>query len=158
MTEDAEEVDAATRHGIDSAFLFDPVVAPQAPMMQPVSTVPTADMEGTTTSRRRAGESFRIHEDVPSTEDTEMNEEMQDEHEEDDYDGEPALDDNDESVESDSSEDDSVVDNNTLQDIEKIQNTFPALRHHYRLIKRIGEGWSFSWQGLSQKRVGFIAD
>ncbi|KAK0625170.1 kinase-like domain-containing protein [Bombardia bombarda] len=92
--------------------------------------------------RRRQADSFRIHEDVPSTGETEINEDLlHDEHDEEEE-GEPAeepLDDQ-ESNFSDSSEDEGAPDSNTMNDMEKLQNCFPGFRNQYRLIKRIGEG------------------
>lgn len=85
--------------------------------------------------RRRVEENFRIHEDVPSTEDTQVNDEsMADDHEDYDEDGEDQRSDISES----SAED--VVDTNVQIDMEKLQDSFPGFRHKYRLIKRIGEG------------------
>ncbi|KAK0724910.1 kinase-like domain-containing protein [Lasiosphaeris hirsuta] len=86
---------------------------------------------------RRAEDAFRIHEDVPSTEDAEMNGHL---HEDEEEEGEPMeeLDDQ-ESNFSESSEEE-VIDGNIQEDMEKLQNAFPGFRHRYRLIKRIGEG------------------
>ncbi|OIW26225.1 kinase-like protein [Coniochaeta ligniaria NRRL 30616] len=91
--------------------------------------------------RRRAEEAFQIHEDVPSTEDTQVNDEsMVDE--QDDYD-----DDDDHHGEGEDQQSDvsgssagEVVDTNVQIDMEKLQDSFPGFRHKYRLIKRIGEG------------------
>lgn len=44
------------------------------------------------------------------------------------------------SVCSDDSSDDGIVDPNIQYDMEKLQDTFPDFRQQYRLIKRIGEG------------------
>jgi cell division control protein 7 len=85
--------------------------------------------------------SFRIHEDAPSTEDTEMNESaLQDEEADPDAD---LLEDEEEDEESDysKSSDDEVPDSsNVQQDMERLQNCFVGFRQKYRLIKRIGEG------------------
>jgi cell division control protein 7 len=101
-------------------------------------------------------QSFRIHEDAPSTEDTEMNESpLQD----DDAEAEPDADDDvdvdaeqdgsepvDEDVDvqeseySESSEDEAADDSHFQQDMERLQNCFAGFRQKYRLIKRIGEG------------------
>ena len=99
--------------------------------------------------------SFRIHEDVPSTEDTQMNEEVEDsdhghEHEdEDEVEVEEHAEEHaeeqqeyQESEYSESSEDDVAVDNNIQHDMDKLQSAFPGFRNQYRLIKRIGEGMS----------------
>ncbi|KAL2130914.1 hypothetical protein VTI74DRAFT_5798 [Chaetomium olivicolor] len=83
-------------------------------------------------------ESFRIHEDVPSTEDTEMNESaLQDQM---DQDGDPAEEEGQETEESESSEDDAPEDSQITHDMEKLQKSFHNFRYKYRLIKRIGEG------------------
>ncbi|KAM7219667.1 kinase-like protein [Rhypophila decipiens] len=98
---------------------------------------------------RHGSNSFRIHEDVPSTEDTQMNEDV--EHGDLDLD-EDLEEETEEQVEdqqeqeypesevSESSEDDGVVDGNILLDMEKLQSAIPGFRNQYRLIKRIGEG------------------
>lgn len=91
--------------------------------------------------RRRAEDSFQIHEDVPSTGDTQVDDEsMADEQEEyedeEDHHGEAE---DQQSVISGSSAEE-VIDTNVQVDMEKLQNTFPGFRHKYRLIKRIGEG------------------
>ncbi|KAI2634446.1 kinase-like protein [Xylaria nigripes] len=41
---------------------------------------------------------------------------------------------------SESSDDDESIDTTVQHDMEKLQNTFPHFKGHYRLIKRIGEG------------------
>ncbi|KAK3319580.1 kinase-like domain-containing protein [Cercophora scortea] len=112
------------------------------------------------TRRQQRPDAFRIHEDVPSTEDTEMNEDMlreedeeveveeedeeeeaeveQEQDEEEDQAEEP-LDDNDSNF-TESSEDEGPVDSNIQRDMENLQKAFPGFRNQYRLIKRIGEG------------------
>jgi len=64
------------------------------------------------------------------------------EHEDDEeVEGEPMDDaDEQESNYSESSEEAPVVDGNILEDMEKLQDTYPGFRSRYRLIKRIGEG------------------
>ncbi|GAB1317115.1 Cell division control protein 7 [Madurella fahalii] len=119
-------------------------------------------------ARSRPAESFRIHEDVPSTEDTEMNESALQDYRDDDDDADAdadAADDDDrdqdqdqdqdqdhdqeapgedadgqQSEYSESSEDEITEDANIQQDMERLQNTFAGFRQKYRLIKRIGEG------------------
>ena len=92
--------------------------------------------------RRRAEENFRIHEDVPSTEDTQVNDESmadeQEEYEEDEEDHHGEGDD--QHSEASEGSADEVVDTNVQLDMEKLQDSFPGFRHKYRLIKRIGEG------------------
>ncbi len=89
-------------------------------------------------SFRAETQSFRIHEDAPSTQDTddtEMNESaVQD-------DDEPDQEDAQESEDSESSEEDAPDDSHFQQDMERLQNCFVGFRQKYRLIKRIGEGW-----------------
>ncbi|KAK4235554.1 kinase-like domain-containing protein [Achaetomium macrosporum] len=96
------------------------------------------------TRRRRADsfqtESFRIHEDAPSTEDTEMNESALRDDDEVEQDGEPAEEDGEESRSSESSDEEATDDSHIQQDMEKLQNCFDGFRNKYRLIKRIGEG------------------
>ncbi|KAJ4286196.1 Cell division control protein 7 [Collariella sp. IMI 366227] len=84
-------------------------------------------------------ESFRIHEDVPSTEDTEMNESALHDDEM-GHDAEQADEDGQESDEDESSEDDAPDDSQITHDMEKLQKAFHNFRSNYRLIKRIGEG------------------
>lgn len=91
--------------------------------------------------RRRAEEKFEIHEDAPSTEDTQLNDESmadeaEDYDEDDDHHGE--VDDQQSDVSGSSVEE--VVDTNVQIDMERLQDSFPGFRHKYRLIKRIGEG------------------
>ncbi len=101
--------------------------------------------------RRRRQESFRIHEDVPSTEDAEMDEHAANHQHDQDDEGEPMDEvEDDDSNYSESSEDAAVVDSNILEDMERLQDSFPGFRHKYRLIKRIGEGQLLSspWNSL----------
>lgn len=104
-------------------------------------------------SRRRDAfyndaESFRIHEDAPSTEDTEMNEEAPQEEDDEDEAAEQETEslekEGQESEESGSSEDEAVSTSQVQYDMERLQDAFPGFRQKYRLIKRIGEGSSFS--------------
>jgi cell division control protein 7 len=91
--------------------------------------------------RRRAEENFRIHEDVPSTEDTQVNDEsMADEQEDYDEDDDQQGEADDQQSDDSGSSAEEVVDTNVQIDMEKLQNSFPGFRHKYRLIKRIGEG------------------
>lgn len=95
--------------------------------------------------RPQAKESFQIHEDDETSEIDENTQaqpvrrpqadygQVQDE-EMDEQEG----DDNDEEAES--SDDNEPVDNMVQHDMEKLQETFPSFKSHYRLIKRIGEG------------------
>ncbi|KAI3400086.1 hypothetical protein diail_4624 [Diaporthe ilicicola] len=107
--------------------------------------------------RRGQPDDFQIHQDGPSTEDTEMNtdaaagreDEYPDEEDEaqeqehgrekaqddDQEDGEePELDEDD--VEEDESEEEEILDD----DMRRLQDAFPGFRRKYKLIKRIGEG------------------
>ncbi|KAH6614676.1 kinase-like domain-containing protein [Chaetomium sp. MPI-SDFR-AT-0129] len=101
-----------------------------------------------TTRRRDAfwneNDSFRIHEDAPSTEDTEMNEEAPQEEDDEDetaeQETESLAEEAQESEESESSEDEAASSNQVQYDMEKLQDAFPGFRQKYRLIKRIGEG------------------
>ena len=111
------------------------------------------------------GQSFRIHEDAPSTEDTEMHDsplrdqdDDHDGHDEDDeedeedadeddddntehqHDGSEPIDEDAESEYSESSEENAPDDSHFQQDMERLQNCFVGFRQKYRLIKRIGEG------------------
>ncbi|KAK4097047.1 kinase-like protein [Parathielavia hyrcaniae] len=85
-------------------------------------------------------QSFRIHEDAPSTGDTEMNESAL----QDDYEakhGDDALEEDGQESEYSESSDDEVPENSHIHhDMEKLQNCFSGFRQKYRLIKRIGEG------------------
>jgi cell division control protein 7 len=97
-------------------------------------------------SRRRAEsfrtetQSFRIHEDVPSTEDTEMNESAPQVTDEIEQEAELLEEDGQESEYSESSEDEPPADGHFQQDMERLQDSFAGFRQKYRLIKRIGEG------------------
>lgn len=109
----------------------------------------------TATIRRRRPHDFDIHEDGPSTEDTEMNTDAlgeeaeieeyaqegvaQDEQgqeldadQETEQDQEEGVDEDDE----DDMSEEEVLD----EDMRKLQDAFPGFRRKYRLIKRIGEG------------------
>ncbi|KAL2141574.1 hypothetical protein VTI28DRAFT_2224 [Corynascus sepedonium] len=85
-------------------------------------------------------QSFRIHEDAPSTEDTEMNESALQDEEEPEQENEPLEEDGQNSEYSDSSEEEPPDDSHIQHDMEKLQNAFVGFRQKYRLIKRIGEG------------------
>jgi hypothetical protein len=87
--------------------------------------------------------SFRIHEDAPSTEDTEMNESaLHDDHDhETEQNVELLEDDGQESEYTESSEDDIPESGHVQEDMERLQNCLAGFRQKYRLIKRIGEGW-----------------
>lgn len=100
---------------------------------------------------RQRSNSFRIHQDLPSTEDTQMNDENDHGHhahepeDDEDVETEEQVDDQQEqdyqeSEYSESSEDEAAVDINIQHDMEKLQSAFPGFRNQYRLIKRIGEG------------------
>lgn len=92
-------------------------------------------------SFRTETQSFRIHEDAPSTEDTEMNESaLQEEDDDVEEEGEPAEEDGQKSEYSESSEEEGAEDDRVIEDMEKLQNCFSGFRQKYRLIKRIGEG------------------
>lgn len=107
------------------------------------------------TVRRRDDESFRIHEDVPRTEDTEMMVESEHRTEEDGA-AEDTVDDNatigknedagevdEEDAQSDTSEESSGDVNKAVQEeMDVLSDCFPEFRNNYRLIKRIGEGKS----------------
>lgn len=108
-----------------------------------------------TATRRRQPNDFDIHEDGPSTEDTEMNtdgageeeveeeeyadeveveaEEPGDEEQIQDPEGEPES-------EQEQPEDEFSEDEAMDEDMRKLQDAFPGFKHKYRLIKRIGEG------------------
>ncbi|KAM0324650.1 hypothetical protein ACHAQA_008041 [Verticillium albo-atrum] len=91
-----------------------------------------------TAVRRRAGDAFEIHEDVPRTEDTEMMAESElrtEEEAPEEEDPEEAEDDN-----SSESSEENNVDSGVQHEMEKLQDSFPGFRDKYRLIKRIGEG------------------
>lgn len=98
-----------------------------------------------TTVRRREAD-FRIHEDVPRTEDTEMmaeseqrteDEQVEDEEEEL---GRAEAEAEAEAEESESSDEDEMIDSGVQKEMERLQDSFPGFRDKYRLIKRIGEG------------------
>ncbi|KAK3936930.1 putative cell cycle protein [Diplogelasinospora grovesii] len=95
-------------------------------------------MATTVSAPRRRAEEFRIHEDVPSTADTEMNEDVV--HGEEEEEAEPVEEAEEQETDDDGSDDEASVDSNTQLDMEKLQNSFPGFRNKYRLIKRIGEG------------------
>ncbi|KXJ89282.1 kinase-like domain-containing protein [Microdochium bolleyi] len=106
-------------------------------------------MATVTDGRPVAKESFKIHEDGDE-ETSEVDEATQArpvQRPQADY-GEtqdPAQDDDTEEIpgddeEGESSDDNEPVDNMVQHDMEKLQETFPSFKSHYRLIKRIGEG------------------
>lgn len=84
-------------------------------------------------------EGFYIHEDIASTADTEYPDEHDAENDEDEDQMEGGYDH--ESQEADSSDGD-TVDGDIQNDMDKLQDAFPGFRDKFRLIKRIGEGWS----------------
>lgn len=114
--------------------------------------------------RRRRPEDFQIHQDGPSTEDTEMNtdaaggreeaylddEEQEQEQEQEqsqergaragrrdvdeEEEEEPELDEDDE--EEEESDEEEILDD----DMRRLRDAFPGFRRKYKLIKRIGEG------------------
>lgn len=91
--------------------------------------------------RRRDEANFRIHEDVPRTEDTEMMAES--EHRtEDDHEVEGQEEAEEETPESESSDDGEPIDSPVYHDMDKLYNSLPGFRKKYRLVKRIGEGTS----------------
>lgn len=91
-------------------------------------------------SFRTETQSFRIHEDAPSTEDTEMNESALQDDDDVEEEGEPAEEDGQDSEYSESSEEEAAEDHRVIEDMEKLQNCFAGFRQKYRLTKRIGEG------------------
>ncbi|ROV87136.1 hypothetical protein VSDG_09993 [Cytospora chrysosperma] len=92
-----------------------------------------------TAVRRRRPDEFQIHEDAPSTEDTQMNTDALAEEEEEDAEQEGQGEEQDpEVVEDDDEESDG--DEDMDDDMRKLQNAFPGFKQKYRLIKRIGEG------------------
>ncbi|KAK3898674.1 kinase-like domain-containing protein [Staphylotrichum tortipilum] len=132
-----------------------------------MATVAPARRRRAESFRAEEARSFRIHEDAPSTEDTEMNESAPqdadtdaddaDDADDDAHDAHartdarahhqhhghahPADDDAQDSEYSDSDEDDAPEPSSHFtQDMENLQNCFAGFRHKYRLIKRIGEG------------------
>lgn len=96
--------------------------------------------------RRQRPEEFHIHEDVPSTQDTEMStdalqEEEGDDEQEEDEEDQPESDEPDQEEDGqDDVSDEETPDHAVQVDMENLQGTFPGFRHKYRLIKRIGEG------------------
>lgn len=114
-----------------------------------------------TTTRCRQSNDFDIHEDGPSTEDTEMHtdaaaeqfeeakfveeadvrEEPEEEVQTQDPDVEPEPEPEPES-DQDQQEDDFSEDEAMDEDMRKLQDAIPGFKHKYRLIKRIGEGTS----------------
>lgn len=115
-----------------------------------------------TAVRRRQPHDFAIHEDGPSTEDTEMNTDaLGEEAEIEEYaqegvpqdEQEPELgpdqeteQDQEDGVDEDDKDDmseEEVLD----EDMRKLQDAFPSFRRKYRLIKRIGEGTRATSQG-----------
>lgn len=92
------------------------------------------------TVRRHRPDEFQIHEDAPSTEDTQMNTDVAEEEEED-----AEQEDQEEEQELELEEDDeeeSDGDDQMDEDMRKLQNSFPGFKQKYRLLKRIGEGTS----------------
>jgi cell division control protein 7 len=91
---------------------------------------------------------FAIHEDV-RTEDTELMVEDDDNHMAQDVDPRklerkdmPEEEEEEEEDDDQSSDDEVVVDMGVWLDMEKLQNDFPGFKDKYKLVKRIGEGWS----------------
>lgn len=112
-----------------------------------------------TTTRRRQPNDFDIHEDGPSTEDTEMNtdavneeqveeeeyaeEVIAEEPEEEDQVQDPEVEpesEQEQEQEQEQEEDDFSEDEAMDEDMKRLQDAFPGFRNKYRLIKRIGEG------------------
>ncbi|KAH7018146.1 kinase-like domain-containing protein [Microdochium trichocladiopsis] len=94
-----------------------------------------------------AKESFQIHEDAETSEIDESTQARPVQRPQADYGDaqeeemdEVAGDDNEEDGDVESSDDNEPVDNMVQHDMEKLQETFPSFKSHYRLIKRIGEG------------------
>ncbi|KAI0010727.1 kinase-like protein [Xylariaceae sp. FL0662B] len=107
----------------------------------------------TTSNRRLVKEAFQIHEDEPivTTSDVEESTQSHTQYADDDeYDDpleEEAEDEEQENhvveeddCDTDSSDDGDEIDLSVQQDMDKLQDTFPSFKDHYRLIKRIGEG------------------
>lgn len=97
-----------------------------------------------TTVRRRQAEDFDIHEDAPSTQDTEMITDGVGEEEAEDEEG---YADQEEQVEEEleqeleeEDEDDMSEEEALDDDMMKLQDAYPGFKYKYRLIKRIGEG------------------
>ncbi|KAM0276993.1 hypothetical protein ACHAQH_006176 [Verticillium albo-atrum] len=113
-----------------------------------------------TAIRRRAGDAFEIHEDVPRTEDTEMmaeselqteevvseeapeaaNEEAHGEAPNHKYVDDKYADSEYPSDGSSLSSEEPEVDSGVQREMDRLQEVFPGFRDKYRLIKRIGEG------------------
>ncbi|KAI0474903.1 kinase-like domain-containing protein [Xylariaceae sp. FL0804] len=91
-----------------------------------------------TDSREATPERDEAQEEEDEDERDEQLEEAMDP-EDDDEENQDDRDNRDES-DSDSSDENEPIDVTTQGDIAKLQRTFPSLKHHYRLIKRIGEG------------------
>ena len=109
-----------------------------------------------TAVRRRMDEPFDIHEDV-RTEDTEMVSEDDDGRgaaagtraaaPTDDMDGideDESDEEDDEEDDAEDSSEDEQVESTVQADMDKLAQDFPGFRGKYRLIKRIGEGTSYS--------------
>lgn len=106
--------------------------------------------------RRRQAEDFDIHEDVPSTQDTEMvtdgaGEEAEDEEgyadqeEQAEEEQDVELEQEQEQEELEDEDEDDMSEEEVLDDdMKKLQEAYPGFKHKYRLIKRIGEGVSRS--------------
>jgi cell division control protein 7 len=120
--------------------------------------------------RRRRPEDFHIHQDGPSTEDTEMNtdaagareeecpeeeDQAQEQHQsqerksqgrrqavEDEEEEEPDIDEEEEEDDDDDEEEDEESDGEQVldDDMKRLQDAFPGFRRKYKLIRRIGEG------------------
>lgn len=112
-----------------------------------------------TTTRRRQPNDFDIHEDGPSTEDTEMHtdtveeeqveeeeyadEVIAEEPEEEDQAQDPEVElesEQEQEQEQEEEEEEFSEDEAMDEDMRKLQDAFPGFKHKYRLIKRIGEG------------------
>ena len=91
--------------------------------------------------RRRQAESFRIHQDAPSTEDTQVNEEEIAEEVDDEDDATQGEDEPDaQDSRDEETPDDETIDMGIDSDLEKLREVSSSFRNGYRLIKRIGEG------------------
>jgi cell division control protein 7 len=80
---------------------------------------------------------------VPSTEDTQVNEEvmaMEDYEDDEDMNEQAHSREEDAQSELSDSSEDEAMDTNVQTDMERLQSCFPGFRQKYRLIKRIGEG------------------
>ena len=95
-----------------------------------------------TTVRRRRPEEFQIHEDVPSSEDTQMNTDaLAEEEEEEDAEQDEQEEEQEPELEEDEEESDG--DEDMDEELRTLQNAFPpGFKQKYRLQKRIGEGKS----------------